>query len=142
MDEMEMEMGGGATPIAEVFADEIVFVRPDATLTEVARELSEANVGVVVVGERAKPSGVISERDIVHAVAEGRDPTATRAADLAQSELLWCDVTSTVAEVTGEMMEHYVRHVLVEQDGALAGVVSARDLLGAYAAEDVFVEEE
>ena len=30
-------------------------------------------------------------------------------------------------------MEHYVRHVLVERDGHLVGIVSARDLLGAYA---------
>ncbi len=139
MDELEL---GGGTPIAEVFADEIVFVGAEATVTEVANALSEANVGVVVVGDQRKPSGIISERDVVHAVAEGRDPTSTRASEVAHSKLLWCDVTSTVAEVTGEMMEHYVRHVLVERDGALVGVVSARDLLGAYAAEDVFADED
>ncbi len=139
MDEIAL---GGGTPIAEVFGEDIVFVGSDATLIDVAKELSEANVGVVVVGDRTKPSGVVSERDVVHAVAEGRDPGSTRASEVAHSNLLWCDVTSTVAEVTGEMMEHYVRHVLVERDGALVGVVSARDLLGAYAAEDVFPEED
>ena len=139
MDEMEL---GGGTPIAEVFGEEIVFVSSDATLAEVAKELSEANVGVAVVGDRTRPNGVVSERDVVHAVAEGRDPAVTRASEVAHSKLLWCDVTSTVAEVTGEMMEHYVRHILVERDGALVGVVSARDLLGAYAAEDVFSEED
>ena len=139
MEEMEL---GGATPIAEVFGEEIVFVSSETNLIDVAKQLSEANVGVVVVGDRAKPSGVVSERDVVHAVAEGRDPAVTLASEVAHSKLLWCDVTSTVAEVTGEMMEHYVRHVLVERDGALVGVVSARDLLGAYAAEDVFAEED
>jgi CBS domain-containing protein len=34
------------------------------------------------------------------------------------------------------MMEHYVRHVLLEEDGRLVGIVSMRDLLGAYAAAD------
>jgi CBS domain-containing protein len=34
------------------------------------------------------------------------------------------------------MMDRYVRHVLVESDGRLVGVVSARDLLGAYVASD------
>jgi CBS domain-containing protein len=33
------------------------------------------------------------------------------------------------------MMEHYIRHMLVERDGALAGVVSARDLLGVYTSD-------
>lgn len=138
----EIELGGGATPIAEVFAEEVVFVAPEATLVQVARELSEANVGVVLVGHGGKPIGVISERDVVHALAEGRDPVATPAGEVAHSKLLWCDVTSTVAEVTAEMMEHYIRHVLVERDGVFAGVVSVRDLLGAYAAEDLFSEGE
>jgi CBS domain-containing protein len=34
------------------------------------------------------------------------------------------------------MLEHYVRHVLVEEEGQLVGVVSARDLLGAYVTGD------
>jgi CBS domain-containing protein len=42
-------------------------------------------------------------------------------------------VEADVADVAEEMMERYVRHVLLERDGELAGIVSARDLLGAYA---------
>jgi CBS domain-containing protein len=38
--------------------------------------------------------------------------------------------------VATEMMEHWARHALVEEDGRLVGIVSARDLLGAYAAAD------
>jgi CBS domain-containing protein len=40
------------------------------------------------------------------------------------------------------MMEQYVRHVLVEDKGRLVGIVSARDLLGAYASEDLDEEEQ
>jgi CBS domain-containing protein len=50
---------------------------------------------------------------------------------------VWCDATATVTEVAELMMERYVRHVLVEDDGRLVGIVSARDLLGVYAAGDV-----
>jgi CBS domain-containing protein len=49
--------------------------------------------------------------------------------------LVWCDAEATVEEVAVQMMEHYIRHVLVERDGALVGIVSARDLLGVYSAE-------
>jgi CBS domain-containing protein len=41
-----------------------------------------------------------------------------------------------MTEVATQMMERYVRHVLVEEDGRLIGIVSARDLLGAYALSD------
>jgi CBS domain-containing protein len=45
-----------------------------------------------------------------------------------------------MAEVAEEMMDCYVRHVLVEDGGRLVGIVSARDLLGAYVSADVIPE--
>jgi CBS domain-containing protein len=85
--------------------------------------------------------GVVSERDVVRAIAAGSDPAMTSALEIGWTELSWCEATATVAEVAEEMMERYIRHVLVKNDGRLVGVVSARDLLGAYAAADTFADE-
>ena len=49
---------------------------------------------------------------------------------------------ATVAEVAQQMMTSYVRHVLVEDDGELVGVVSARDLLGTYATADIDLDSD
>jgi CBS domain-containing protein len=124
---------------ASVFAaDVVVSVGAEANLWEIAAALTAADVGLVVVGSTDAVRGVVSERDLARALAARRDPTATTAADIAHTEVIWCDIESTVAEVAEEMMEHYVRHVLVEADGRLVGIVSARDLLGAYVSvEDV-----
>jgi CBS domain-containing protein len=65
--------------------------------------------------------------------AEGCDPAVTRAQELASSTIVWCDASATVREAAELMMEQYVRHVLLEEEGRLVGIVSARDLLGAYA---------
>ena len=130
----------GAVPISEVTEEEVVRVSPNARLREVVEALVGANIGAVVVGDEAKIMGIISERDIVHALGAGVGLDAVSAMDVAHTNLIWCDVTATVAEVAAEMMEQYVRHVLVEQDGSLVGIVSARDLLGVYAAADVEVE--
>ena len=70
------------------------------------------------------------------------DRVTTRAIDIAHTRLVWCDAESTVAEVAEEMMEHYVRHVLVEDEGLVIGIVSARDLLGAYASVECLYEDE
>lgn len=121
-------------PVSALTGEPVACTSPDATLLEVAREMAERDVGALVVGRPDAVQGVVSERDIVRALAAGRDPAATRAADVANTDLVWCDTTSTVAEVAAEMMERYVRHVLVEEEGRLVGVVSARDLLGVYAA--------
>jgi CBS domain-containing protein len=122
----------GAMPVSVFTADVIAFVGTDATLWEIAAALTEAEVGLVVVGSHDSVTGVVSERDVVRALAARRDPSTTTAADIAHTKIVWCDVEAPVAEVAEEMMEHYVRHVLVEEDGTLVGMVSARDLLGAY----------
>ena len=67
-------------------------------------------------------------------VAAGKDPARVPAAAVASTNLVWCDAEATVDEGAARMMDHYIRHVLVERDGALAGIVSARDLLGVYGA--------
>jgi CBS domain-containing protein len=123
----------GALPISVFSADVVVRVSGDANLWETAATLTAADVGLVVVGSDAAVNGVVSERDLVRALAARRDPSTTTASDIAHTQVIWCDAESTVAEVAEEMMERYVRHVLVEDDGKLVGIVSARDLLGAYA---------
>ena len=61
-----------------------------------------------------------------------------RAIDVATTKRVWCDAEASGDEVATRMMERYIRHILVERDGALAGIDTARDLLGvntAYSAD-------
>ena len=102
--------------------------------------MKAASIGALLVSESDGAAGIVSERDIVHALAGRRDPATTRARDIFSTTLVWCDAAATIAEVAEEMMECYVRHVLVEDGGRLVGIVSARDLLGAYASADVGVD--
>ena len=125
----------GSLPVSALVASGVAHIAPDADLVAVAAALTEAEVGALVVGrKRDDADGIVSERDVVHALAAGRDPATTTAADIASTTIVWCDHTATVTEVAAEMMDQYVRHVLVEDRGKLVGIVSARDLLGAYAA--------
>ena len=137
---MEERSSPGRTPVLELVEDNVVRAPREATLIEVAEILRTAEVGAVVLGDGTRPVGIVSERDLARSIAECRDPSTTRGIDVGQGSIVWCDASATVAEVAAEMMEHYVRPILVENDGELIGVVSARDLLGVYAsAEDVSV---
>ena len=118
-------------------ADIIVRIAPSATMLDAVDALSGGDVGVVAVMERGKVLGVVSERDVVGAIAHRRPLDTTLAIDLASKDLAWCDADATVTEVANEMSERFIRHVLVERAGKLVGIVSARDLLGYYASEDV-----
>ncbi|MBX7452519.1 cyclic nucleotide-binding/CBS domain-containing protein [Mycobacterium sp. G7A2] len=125
----------GSTPVSTLTGDSVARVSADASIADVARALVSRDVGMVVVGDEQRPAAVLSERDVVRVVAAGSDPTTVRAGDVASTKLVWAGAEDTVDEVANRMMEHYIRHILVEQDGSLVGVVSARDLLGAYSSE-------
>jgi CBS domain-containing protein len=125
----------GAFPIDVLIADTVVCIAPTATLRHVAGVLIDNSIGAVVVGSQDSPVGIVSEHDIVRAVAAGAKPSIT-AADIAHTELFWTESSTKVAAVATQMMDQYVRHILVEDGGRLAGIVSARDLLGVYAITD------
>ena len=125
--------GPGSAPISTVIGDEPVVIASTTTLRDAARHLSEAGVGLVVVGSTEEVEGVVSERDIVGAVAMGADLDTTTVADVETKDHLdWATVDSTIAEVADEMMRDYVRHILVTNGRELIGVVSMRDVLAFY----------
>ncbi|BDB42673.1 MULTISPECIES: CBS domain-containing protein [Mycobacterium] len=128
----------GSLPVSSVIGDPVARVASDATVADAAAAMAADNLGAIVVGADAWPSALLSERDVLRVVAGGKDPNAVRAADVASAKLVWCDADATVDEVATQMMEHYIRHILVERDGKLLGIVSARDLLGVYSSNAAF----
>jgi CBS domain-containing protein len=126
----------GTMAVSELIGGPVAWVAPEASLHEVADALVAAGVGALVVGDGDDPTGIISERDVIDALAQRRDPATTPASAFAAVTIVWCDADATVAEAAMRMMECWVRHMLIEEGGRLVGVVSARDLLGAYASGD------
>lgn len=122
----------GSLPISTITGDPVARVPADATIADAARAMVTCDVGAIAIGDDPRPAALVSERDIVRAVAAGRNLATTPVVELASTKLVWCDADASVDQVAVRMMDRYIRHVLVERDGALVGIVSARDLLGVY----------
>jgi CBS domain-containing protein len=124
---------GGRQPVAGFVSDAITTVAPHSSLRHVAEVLRSSDVSLAIVADGETLHGVVSERDIVNAVALGSDLDTTQVEAIETENLKWATETSTVDDVAEEMLENYLRHVLVgSDDGGLLGVVSMRDLLTAY----------
>lgn len=110
---------------------EVVTVRPDATIAEVAIVLAEHRIGAVVVTVDGRSiDGVLSERDIVRALARPDDRMlAATAHSLMTAEVVTCEPDTTVEELMSTMTERRIRHVPVVVEGRLAGLVSIGDVV-------------
>ncbi len=123
----------GNDPVERFMGDSIAMIEPTASLRAAAERLHSAEVGLIVVGTAEAVKGVVSERDIVRAVAHGVDLDNTTVENIESEDLKWATRGTSVADVIEEMMEHYLRHVLIAgDDGQLVGVASMRELVAAY----------
>lgn len=127
--------GAGSVLVEDLTGDPVVRVGAEATVADVARAIADHQVGAVVIGDDERPAALVSERDVVAVVAARRDPATVSAAEVASTDLVWCEADSTVDRAATRMTDRQIRHLLVERDGALIGVISARDLLGVYAGD-------
>lgn len=129
---LQPESDSGPT-VEQFMGDTVTTVEPSLSLREAAKRLRDAEVGLLVVGTVEAVQGVVSERDIVRCVALGMDLDTTTVETIESEDLKWATHGSAVADVVGEMMENYLRHVLISGEGGeLVGVVSMRDLMAAY----------
>ncbi|MFP3265940.1 MAG: CBS domain-containing protein [Thermoproteus sp.] len=109
-----------------------ITVSTKTTLKDVAKILAERKIGiVVVVDEKApqNPLGVISERDMVRAIATGVDLNTT-AEKYMTSPVITVEASEPLWKVAEVMRTHNIRHVVVTKGGKLYGVISIRDLIG------------
>ena len=116
-------------PVREVMSRGAISVDEKLTLRSLAAVLAELDIGVAVVARPDGSAGVVSERDIVRALAEGADPDEIWAADVMIDDLVLAEPQESIAEVADRMSAEGVRHVTVVDRGTIVGVVSARDVL-------------
>lgn len=120
-----------ATPIATVMRRTTVTVRLGSTLREIAEVLTREEIGAVVVRGAQPLAGIVSERDLVRALADGADPDEERAEDVMTFDVVTVGPEATIAEVAREMVDGGIRHMPVVDDGGPVGIVSIRDVLAA-----------
>ncbi len=115
----------------------VVTAAPDTPLEEIARRLADARIGAIVVaGHGGAIAGIISERDIIKAIAlRGvgclKEPVSRSMTRGVQT----CDADDTLDDVMAKMTTGRFRHLPVLEDGALAGIVSIGDAVKHHIAE-------
>ena len=99
-----------------------------ASLGEVAELMRDRNVGSVVVCERGRPLGVVTDRDVALAVVADGAERSERAGDHATRPLVTGEVEMELEEAAAVMVQNRIRRLPVLDGDQLAGIVTIDDL--------------
>ena len=124
-------MTGGATDRVHTLMSSMpVSVSPTDSLRAAAKQLWSHTVGVVLVGDTVQPVGILSERDVVAALAAGADPDTTTAGHAMTTSLISAHSEDRVFDVALQMLDDAIRHMPVtDEHHRVVGIVSLRDLV-------------
>lgn len=121
----------------------VLTVRPDESLEQAAQAMIERRTGsaVVVTGPiGGKYIGIVTERDVLRAVAQGRIPWSTKVTEVMTADPVCATPDVDTTEAIKIMIEGGFRHLPIAKDGKLVGLVSLREMLRATALPQMGLE--
>ena len=111
------------------FNPSVAQLRPDASLSEAAALMRVGELGSVVICDADKLIGILTETDVVRAIADRRDPKSTFVADYMSRDPVTADIKDDSVVAAARMASNRFRHLPVVEHGRVIGMISARDLL-------------
>lgn len=109
---------------------EVVTIGPDAGVRELLAQLSEHNVGALIVSsDGTTVEGIVSERDVVRHLHSDGTVINNVVRAIMTTSVETCDEDTHVDELMRTMTEHRVRHMPVVEEGRLVGIISIGDVV-------------
>jgi CBS domain-containing protein len=111
---------------------EVITIDLDAPVTDVARVMAaDKNVGgYVVILEKGRPVGIITERDVVNKItAQGRSQSKTKASDIMSTPLITIDPDEDLLNASNMMKEHNISKLVVTKNEIIYGIITAKDIV-------------
>ena len=119
--------------VRDAMTADVLVVSPNHSVAEAARLMIGRHAGAAVVVDDELPGpGIVTERDIMRAIADGRDAVTSTVREVMTFEARCATTTWDLDTAAAEMVRNNFRHLLVvNEQGDLAGIVSMRDIVRA-----------
>ena len=116
--------------VSEGMSSVVLTVGPGHSLREAAKQMAQRGVGAAVVVDPDAPGpGIITERDILEALAEGQSPDQERVCDHLSAHLTFAAPSWSLERAAEAMVRGKFRHLVVVDGGETVGVLSMRDIV-------------
>jgi len=123
-----------ALQVKDVMTQATVTESRNDSLRSAAERMWRHQTGSLLITEDGHLAGIVTERDVLRAVALGADPDRSSVDEIMTAEVFTVPPDIQLQEAARQMATRWIRHLPVVQDGQLLGVVSMRDVTGVFAA--------
>ena len=117
-----------ATTVGDLMTRDVLTVAPEDTLGETAEKMERRNVSSVVVSDFGRVIGILTERDLLRAVAARTHSSQARVREWMTKEPITASETMPAEQAARTMLEQGFRHLPVVEGERAIGIVSIRDL--------------
>ena len=107
----------------------VVTIDGDKTVGEAAKLMRKKKIGALVVTEKDKPVGIITEKDICERIVAESKPNTTKVKEVMSKPLITIKPKSLLTDAVELMIKHGIRRLVVMDKGKLVGIVAARDFV-------------
>jgi signal-transduction protein with cAMP-binding, CBS, and nucleotidyltransferase domain len=116
--------------VREAMTARVLTIAPSRSLRQAAEFFKQHNVGAAVILDPEQPGpGIVTERDLVRSLGSGEDPDQEQIRDHLTSNAAFADGDWSLEEAADTMARGGFRHLVVVEDGEVAGIISMRDII-------------
>jgi CBS domain-containing protein len=116
--------------LEDIMVRNVVSVKGTMTIENAVKLMNDHDIGSLVVVERGKPAGIVTERDMLTRVLlTSIDPKKTKVSKVMSQPLIVGTTQMKLEEAVRLMIEHKIKKLPVTQDGNLVGLMTLTDVL-------------
>jgi CBS domain-containing protein len=127
--------------VREAMSQLVLTIGPGHTLRQAAEHMARRNVGAaVVIDPEGEGPGILTERDILHAIARGQNVDAEAVSEHQSSRLVVATPEWSLEQAAVAMVKGGFRHLVVVDGGEPAGIISVRDIVRCWTDDGAICE--
>jgi len=115
--------------VRDVMNRNVIATKPDTSIRKAAEIMSQRHIGSLIVLEDEKIAGIITNTNVLRAVAEKKDPDATAVADVMAKDVITIEPGKKIEDAVELMIKYKIKKLPVVENEKLVGVVTASDII-------------
>lgn len=122
--------------VRDGMSEVVLTVGPAHTLREAAERMTENGIGAALVVDDETPvPSIVTERDILTSLGKGEDPDNERVCDHMSEGVVAAEPDWSLERAASEMSKRGIRHLVVFEEGDVAGILSIRDIVRVWTSD-------